>query len=117
MSSYSNQDAYTILLSALSIELCRYAIGKPLPLAYKITRLVRVITAYTGAGSITTVATNSSNRAYSLVNKELNKQVSAEVEQQERAKHRQAQLEKAQALRVAKFEKEQQLRVRRAKQA
>ena len=63
------------------------------------------------------MATNSSNRAYSLVNKELNKQVSAEVEQQERAKHRQAQLEKAQALRVAKFEKEQQLRVRRAKQA
>ena len=114
--------AILILYSALSIKLCRFAIGKPLPLAVKIIDLVRYINWNFGGNTIKAV--ESSKHAYSLVHKALQPQLLAEQERKQQEKKqdelRSIQLAKEHDLRVARqlaFEKEQALRIERAESA
>ena len=117
----SNIDASYMMSAALAIELCQYAIGKPLPLAVKIVDFVRFIIGGIRVSDVLTKAFASANRAYSLVHQELQTQLLAEKENKKQAKllqHRlemeHARREKEHALRMAKFEEEQQLRHDRA---
>ena len=119
-SSWAILEANAILYSAIHIELCRFAIGKPLSVARGIIRLCRIIkrTHLRHAVNPTTqTAIDSSNHAYSLVHDELQKQLLAEQKRKEQAKLCQVQLEKEHALRVTKFEQEKQLRILRASRA
>ena len=72
--------ATLILYSALSIELCRFAICKPLPLAVKIIDFVRFLNWNLGSDNNPIKAVESSRHAYSLLHGELQPQLLAEQE-------------------------------------